>query len=183
MHASGQTARPALQSLLEDRALTGDWVLDPQRSTIRLKNKVLGGLLSVNGVFGEVSGHGSVSSGGEASGTITAAVASIDTKNTKRDTHLRSAEIFDAVNHPYVTFTVTGVRPSGQGVAVTGTLTARDRTRPLSFDAAVSVPGNEEVWLDAVARTNRADFGLRWKGDGIASMTTTLTIHAVFTRR
>ena len=183
MHASGQTAGPALQTLLEDRALTGEWVLDPQRSTIRLKNKVLGGLLTVKGVFGEVSGHGSVSSGGEASGTITAAVASIDTKLAKRDTHLRSAEIFDAVNHPYVTFTVTGIRPSGQGVAVTGVLTVRDLTRPLSFDAAVSAGGNEEVWLDAVARTNRADFGLRWKGDGIASTTTTLTIHAVFTRR
>lgn len=181
--SSGQMAAPALQALLEDRSLAGEWVLDPARSTIRLKNKVMGGLLSVNGVFSEVSGHGSVSADGEASGIITAAAASVDTKNTKRDTHLRSAEIFDAANHPRITFTTGGIRPSAQGVAVTGTLTVRDRTRPLSFDAAVSVPGNEEVWLDAVTRTNREDFGLRWKGDGIASMTTTLTIHAVFTRK
>jgi polyisoprenoid-binding protein YceI len=43
---------------------------------------------------------------------------------------------------PYVTFTADSIRPSGQGVTVTGALTVRDRTRPLSFDAVVSVLGD-----------------------------------------
>ena len=54
---SGQMTGPALQALLEDGALAGEWVLDPRRSSIRLKSKVMG-LVRVNGVFREVSGHG-----------------------------------------------------------------------------------------------------------------------------
>lgn len=38
-------------------------------------------------------------------------------------------------------FTTDAIRPSGQGVVVTGALTVRDRTEPLSFPAMASVPG------------------------------------------
>jgi polyisoprenoid-binding protein YceI len=176
-----ETIMQALQTLVQDGTLAGEWVLDPGRSSIRLKTRAFG--LPVKAVFSEVGGYGTVSADGEVSGTIAVAVASIDTGNSKRDTHLRSAEIFDSGNYPHITFTVDGIRPSDQGVAVTGTLTVRDRTLPLSFDAAVSIPGNEEIWLDAEARVSRADFGLGWKGDGMASKTCTLTIHTVFTRR
>jgi polyisoprenoid-binding protein YceI len=141
------------------------------------------GLIPVNGVFREVSGNGTVSPDGEVSGTVTVAAASIDTKNTRRDTHLRSTDFFDSGNNPDITFTADGIRPSGQDVAVTGALTVRDRTRPLSFDAAASVQGDGEIWLDAEVHVNRADFGLTWNLMGMASMNNTLTIHAVFTRR
>ena len=111
------------------------------------------------------------------------AAASIDTQNTRRDTHLRSADFFDSDNHPDISFTADDIRPSGQGVAVTGALSFRGRTRPMSFDAAASVPGDGEVWLDAEVRVNRADFGLTWNVLGMVSQISTLTIHAVFTRR
>jgi polyisoprenoid-binding protein YceI len=141
-------AGPALRALLRDRDLAGEWVLDPRQSSIRLTNKVLG-VMSVNGVFREASGHGTVSADGEASGTITVAAAAVDTGNTRRDTHLRSAEIFDSEHHPQIIFTADGIRPSGQGVTVTGALAVRGRTLPLSFDAVASVPGHGEIWLDA----------------------------------
>jgi polyisoprenoid-binding protein YceI len=141
------------------------------------------GLAPVNGVFRKVSGNGTVCADGAVSGTVTVAAASIETKNTRRDTHLRSADFFDSGNYPDITFTADGIRPSGQGVAVTGTLTVRDCTRPLSFDAAASVQGDGEIWLDAEVRINRAGFGLTWNRMGMASMHSTLTIHAVFTRR
>ena len=66
---------------------------------------------------------------------------------------------------------------------MTGTLTVRDRTQPLSFAAAATVPGDGEIWLDAEVHINRADFGLTWNFLGMVSMDNTLTIHAVFTRR
>ena len=66
---------------------------------------------------------------------------------------------------------------------MTGALTVRDRSRPLSFDAAASAQGAGEIWLDAEVHINRADFGLTWNLMGMASMNNTLTIHAVFTRR
>jgi polyisoprenoid-binding protein YceI len=50
------------------------------------------GLVPVNGVFREVSENGAVSADGEVSGTVTVAAASIDTNNTRRDAHLRSAD-------------------------------------------------------------------------------------------
>jgi polyisoprenoid-binding protein YceI len=181
---SGPVTAPPLQALLQAGALAGEWVLDPGKSGIRLKNRSMGGLVPVNGVFREVSGNGTVSPGGKVSGTVTVAAASIDTKNTRRDRHLRSADFFDSGNHPDITFTADGIRPSDQGVAVTGTLTVRGRTRPLSFDAAASVQDDDgEIWLDAEVLVNRAEFGLTWNRLGLVSMNTTLTIHAVFTRR
>jgi polyisoprenoid-binding protein YceI len=179
---SAQMTAPALQALLKEGALAGEWALDPRTSGIRLKTKIMA-LVPVNGVFREVSGTGTVSADGEVSGTLTVAAASIDTKNTRRDTHLRSADFFDSGNHPDITFTADGIRASDQRVAVTGALTVRGRTRPLSFDAAASVQGKGEIWLDAEVGINRADFGLTWNLLGMTSMNNTLTIHAVFTQR
>jgi polyisoprenoid-binding protein YceI len=110
------------------------------------------------------------------------AAASVDTGNSKRDTHLRSADFFDSDNHPDITFTADRIRPSDAGVAVTGVLTVRGRTRPLSFDATASVPGDGEIWLDAKVRVNRGDFGLTWNQLGAVPPNCTITIHAVFTR-
>jgi polyisoprenoid-binding protein YceI len=181
MNGPSMTA-PALLDLLQGGTLTGEWVLDPHNSSVRLKSKVWG-LLPVNGVFSGVSGSGTVSPDGKATGTLKVAAASIDTRNTRRDTHLRSADFFDSDNDPDITFTADDIQPSAHGVAVSGALTIRDRTRPLSFDATASVAGDGEVWLDAEVRVDRADFGLTWNRLGMVSMTSTLTIHAVFTRR
>ena len=176
------TTAPALQDLLQGGTLTGEWVLDPRNSSVRLKSKSMG-LIPVKGVFREVSGRGTVSPDGSARGTLRVAAASIDTQHTKRDTHLRSADFFDSDNHPDIAFTADDIRPSAQGVAVTGALTIRGRTRPMSFDAATSVPGDGEVWLDAEVRVNRADFGITWNALGMVAQTSTIAIHAVFTRR
>jgi polyisoprenoid-binding protein YceI len=179
---SGQSTAPEVQALLEDGALAGEWVLDPRKSSIRLKSKSMG-LVPVNGIFRDVSGNGTISPDGEVSGTVRVGAASIDTKNAKRDTHLRSADFFDSGNNPDITFTADGIQASGLGVAVTGVLTVRGRTRPLSFDAAASVQADGGIWLDAEVRVNRADFGLTWNWMGMVSMNNTLAIHAVFTRR
>lgn len=123
---SGQVTAPPLQALLKDGSLAGEWVLDPVKSRIGLKSRSMWGPAPVNGVFGEVSGKGTVCAGGAVSGTVTVAAASIDTKNTRHDTHLRSADFFDSGNYPDITFAADGIRPSGQGAVVTGTLTVRD---------------------------------------------------------
>jgi polyisoprenoid-binding protein YceI len=180
MHApSGQMTQPALQALLDDGALVGEWVLDQSNSSVRLKTKAMR-LIPVNGVFREVSGYGTVSPDGHVSGILSVEAAAIDTKNARRDEHLRSVDFFDSDNHPDITFRVDGIRPSGDGVAVTGALTVRDRTRPLSFDAAASVHDDGEIWLDAEVHVDRADVGLTWNRLGLVSMKSTLIVHAVF---
>jgi polyisoprenoid-binding protein YceI len=179
---SERTSATALGALLQEQTLAGEWILDPRKSSIRLNNKSMWGLVPVSGEFRDVSGHGTVTADGEVSGAITVATASIDTKNPRRDTHLRSADFFDSANNPDITFHVDGIRPSGQGVTVTGMLTVRDRTRPLAFEAAVTVGGNGEVWLDAEAHINQTCFGLTWNLLGTVGKDSTLTIHAVFAR-
>jgi polyisoprenoid-binding protein YceI len=182
MAAPAQPAGPAVQALLADAALAGNWTLDSSRSTIALRSRSMWGLAPVKGVFRTISGKGAVSPDGSVSGIITVAAGSIDTKNPKRDTHLRSADFFNSASYPDVTFTADRIQPSAHGVTVSGTLTVRDRTRPLTLEATVSTPGAGEVWLDAAVQVNRADFGLTWNQMGMASMHNTITVHAVFTR-
>jgi polyisoprenoid-binding protein YceI len=179
-----QTAAPELQALLKNAALAGTWTLDGTRSTVGLRSKSVWGLVPVRGAFGQVSGTGTVSADGEVTGRVAVAAASIDTKNKKRDAHLRSAELFDSENHPDLVFTVTGITPSGSGsgVTVSGQLTVRDQTRPVSFGAAVAAASASEVTLDAKVPVNRSDFGLTWNQLGMASMDNILDIHAVFSR-
>jgi polyisoprenoid-binding protein YceI len=65
---------------------------------------------------------------------------------------------------------------------VTGSLTVRGSTRPLSFDAKVSTAAGE-VRLDAEVPVNRADFGLTYSPLRMASLHNTVIVHAVFTRQ
>ena len=183
MAPSGQGTAPKVDALLRDGQFAGSWTLDPSRSQVRLRSKSMWGLVPVKGVFTGVSGTGTVSPSGAVSGTITVAAGSIDTKNKKRDEHLRSADFFDIASHPDITFAVDGVRPASGGVRVTGSLTVRGRTRPVSFDAKVSSFDGAEMWLDAEVPVNRADFGLTYSPLRMASLDNTITVHAAFTRQ
>ena len=183
MTPQGQPATSALQALVQDGTLTGSWILDPARSEVRLESRHTWGLRPLHGVFGQVTGNGTVTAAGQVTGTLTVAAGSIDTKNTMRDKDLRSAKLFDIANHPDITYTVDGIQPASGGVQVTGSLTVRGTTRPLSFDANVSTAAPGEVRLDAEVPVNRADFGLTYSPLRMASLNNTITIHAVFTRQ
>ena len=183
MTPQGQLTTSALQALIEDGTLTGSWTLDPARSEVRLESRHTWGLRPVHGVFRQVTGKGTVTAAGQVTGTLTVAAGSIDTKNTMRDKDLRSAKLFDIANHPDITYTVDGIQPASGGVQVTGSLTVRGTTRPLSFDATVSTAAPGEVRLDAEVPVNRADYGLTYSPLRMASLNNTITIRAVFTRQ
>lgn len=179
---SEEQAAPALQALVSDGTLAGSWTLDPARSQVRLESRHTWGLLPVRGVFRQVAGHGTVTPDGQVSGALVVAAGSVDTKSKARDKDLRSAKLFDVASHPDITFTVDGMVPVGAGVTVTGNLTVRGTTRPLSFTANVSATA-DEVRLDAEFPVNRAEFGLTYSPLGMASLKNTMTIEAVFTRQ
>jgi polyisoprenoid-binding protein YceI len=182
MASSEQPAAPALQALLQDGSLAGTWTLDPARSEVVLHTRHTWGLLPLRGVFRTVSGSGTVTPAGDVSGVIAVAAESVDTKNPRRDKHLRSADFFDIDNHPEFTFAAESARPTDGGVRVVGTLTVRGRTRPASFDARVST-ADGEVALDGELQVNRADYEMTWNFIGIAAMDSTIAVHAVFTRQ
>jgi polyisoprenoid-binding protein YceI len=181
MTPQGQPATSALQALVGDGTLTGSWILDPARSEVQLQSRHTWGLRPLHAVFRQVTGSGTVTPAGQVTGTLTVAAGSIDTKNKMRDKDLRSAKLFDIANHPDITCTVDGMQPASGGVRVTGSLTVRGRTRPLSFDAKVSAAAGE-VRLDAEVPVNRADFDLTYSPLRMASLNNTVTVHAVFTR-
>ena len=182
MTPQGQGATPALPALAQDGTLTGSWILDPARSQVLLQTRHTWGLRPLHGVFRQVTGSGTVTAAGQVTGSLTVAAGSIDTKNKMRDKDLRSAKVFDIASHPDITYTVDGMQPANGGVRVTGSLTVRGRTRPLSFDATVSATA-DEVLLDAEVPVNRADFGLTYSPLRMASLDNTITVHAVFSRQ
>lgn len=181
MAPSEQLTSSALQARLQDGSLAGTWTLDPAKSEVLLKSRHTWGLRPVHGVFREASGTGTITPAGEVSGVIAVVAGSVDTKNPQRDKHLRSADFFDIDNHPEFTFTADGASPAGDGVRITGNLTVRGGTRPATLDAKVSVVG-DELQLDGEIQVNRADYGMKWNFIGVASMHSTIAVHAVFAR-
>jgi polyisoprenoid-binding protein YceI len=182
MTTSARQAPEALRAQLEDGSLAGNWALDPARSTATLRNKSVWGLVTVKGVFGSIEGGGTVSPAGEMTGRIALATGALDTKNKRRDAHLRSGDFFLTEKYPVITFTLDKLVPVGEGVTVSGNLTVRNRSQPVSFPATVTLAGDGEVMLDATVQVDRSEFGLTENQMGMSSMKSTVTIHAVFTR-
>ncbi|MEU9480826.1 YceI family protein [Streptomyces sp. NPDC048191] len=162
---------------------TGTWQLDPAASTVGLSHRTMWGLVNVKGTFTAVGGQGEVRPDGSAAGTVTLGAASLDTKNAKRDTHLRSADFFDADNHPEITFAVRGAELlDGDGVRVTGQLTVRGISRPVTFTARLTGVSAEALTLDAEFTVDRDEFGMGWNQLGMIRGLTTVTAGLRFTR-
>jgi polyisoprenoid-binding protein YceI len=171
-----------LHTQLADGSLAGTWTLDPARSTVTLKSKSMWGLAPVKGTFTQVEGSGIVSATGEVSGQITVAAGSLDTKNARRDKHLRSKDFFLAEEYPSITFAVAKLTPAGDGLTVEGTLTVRDRSNPVTLAATAAPAADGAIALDATVEVDRSHYGLTWNQLGMSSMHNTITIHALFTR-
>ncbi len=95
-------------------------------------------------------------------------VASLNSRDEKRDAHLKSAEFFDVETYPKISFQSTNVeRLSDEQLRVTGNLTIRDTTRVVTLDTAFHgtnhTPwGNEVAAFSAETSISRADYGLIW---------------------
>jgi polyisoprenoid-binding protein YceI len=94
--------------------------------------------------------------------------ASIDTRDEKRDAHLRSADFFDAEHHPKLTFTSREVKKTEDGFTAVGDLTIRGITKPITLEIEGPTEpskdpwGNTRVGASAHAKINRKDWGLNW---------------------
>ncbi|MBT2692756.1 YceI family protein [Bacillus sp. ISL-55] len=94
-------------------------------------------------------------------------VASIDTRNEDRENHLKSADFFDVENYPTIDFKSTSITRDGDDYKVTGDLTIKDVTKPVTFDVEFGGKGTNpwgvEVYgFEAEAKVNREEFGLTW---------------------
>ncbi|MFF3204265.1 YceI family protein [Streptomyces sp. NPDC002962] len=162
---------------------TGLWQLDTGASSVALRHKSMWGLVAAKGVFAIVSGGGEVAADGTVTGTLVLDAASIDTKNAKRDTHLRSADFFDVEKYPEITYAVRAAELGADGaVKVSGRLTVRGISRPHDFTARLSRADGDAVTLDATFTVDRNEFGITLNQLGMMGGLTTITTTLRFTR-
>ncbi|HUY72937.1 MAG TPA: YceI family protein [Candidatus Dormibacteraeota bacterium] len=146
--------------------------VDQQHTHIGFTAKHLG-VSTVRGRFNKFEGQfeGPDDDFTKARGEVKIEVASLESRSDQRDTHLRSADFFDAAKYPYMTFKITKVEAvDAESFRVTGDLTVKDVTRPIVLDATVEgrMPdpfgAKERVGISARGQLDRMDFGLNWNG-------------------
>lgn len=143
--------------------------VDPSHSDIvfRVRHMMVG---TVHGQFRKWEAQMSFDPKDPKSDSVLVAVDvdSIDTREPKRDTHLKSADFFDLANHPTMTFESTHVvRASAQKYEVTGNLTIRGTQKSVVL-AVEHLGGGKDPWgeqraiFNAKVTVDRRDFGLVW---------------------
>ncbi len=148
---------------------TAAWAIDPAHSSIEFAVKHMV-ITTVRGTFGTFEADLQVDEADLARSRATFRIdaASIDTRQPDRDNHLRSADFFDVANHPTITFTTTAIERTGSGTyRITGDLTIRGVTRPVTFEAEAHGPaknpfGKTVVAVSVSGKINRKDWGLTW---------------------
>ncbi|MFJ9642373.1 YceI family protein [Streptomyces sp. NPDC101206] len=150
-------------------ALTGDYTIDAAHSSIgfTVRHAMV---TNVRGTFGDYSGTLHLDGGdpSRSAASIDVEIASVDTGIADRDAHLRGDDFFSAETFPKMTFRSTAAaRVGADTYRITGDLTIKDVTRPLSIDlefngSATDVYGNERVGFEGSAEILRSDWGLTW---------------------
>ncbi len=148
---------------------TTTWKIDPSHSEVQFKVKHLV-ISTVTGQFtdfqSEIQTQGNDIAGGKA--TFEASIDSISTNNADRDGHLKSADFFDAENHPKITFESTSFEQvSGDEYALTGNLSIRGVSKEVKLKAelggiATDPYGQEKAGFEITGKISRKEFGLTW---------------------
>ena len=111
----------------------------------------------------------------DAAGNLTSATCiidtdSVDTKNAKRDEHLRGEDFFDAAKYPEITFKSTSVKKTGERkYDVVGDLTMRDVTKSITLPVEINGPiqdpwGGTRMGFEAETTVNRQDWNIKYGG-------------------
>ena len=146
----------------------GTYAIDPSHSEVGFSVRHLM-VSKVRGRFSDVTGSVVVGDDPLASSVeVAIGTASIDTRDEKRDAHLRSSDFFHVERYPTMTYRSTKVVPAGPGRwLVEGHLTLNGVTRPVplsvTFEGAAADPwGGVRAGFSARGELDREDFGLNW---------------------
>jgi polyisoprenoid-binding protein YceI len=145
---------------------SGTWSVDPAHTTVGFSVKHLG-IATVRGRFEEFEGTleiGEDLTAARAYGTAQA--SSINTDESARDDHLRSADFFGADANPELRFESTAIKPLDEDTfEIEGSLAMNGVTNPVTLTAVVEGTetdpwGNERVGLEVTGRINRGDWNM-----------------------
>ena len=145
------------------------WTIDTAHSEIGFKVKHLV-ISTVSGKFNSFEGklEGDPNDLINAKISFSADIDSINTGNEQRDGHLKSADFFDAANHPKLTFTSTFIEKSGDAeYKVTGDLTIRGTTKPITLNVEFggvhnNLYGQTVTGFEITGKIKRLEYGLTW---------------------
>lgn len=151
------------------KTLTGTYTLDTAHSRIGFAARHAM-VTKIRGSFNEFggSGHFDADDPSKTHLQLTIASASVDTRNADRDGHIKGDDFLDVETYPQITFVSTSVeRVNDEDYRVTGDLTVRDVTKPVTVDfefggAATDPFGNSRIGFDGKTTINRKDWGVNW---------------------
>jgi polyisoprenoid-binding protein YceI len=143
---------------------TTRWRIDPTRSSVEFHAKMFWGIATVKGRFSQYQGTLDLSA--DPAIELTIGAASLDTKNKKRDEHLRSPDFFGAEMHPHVRFVSEAAALDGERLMVRGRLHARGATMSLSIEATLR-RGGDELEVEAVTEADHHQLGMTWDKMGM----------------
>lgn len=149
--------------------LSGDWDFDPAHTRIGFSAKHAM-VANVRGAFNEVTGtlHVDFDDTTKSTAEVRLKVASVDTRNTQRDDHLRSADFFDAEQWPEIVFRSTRIEEVGENaLVISGDLTIRDITKPITIPieftgVQTDAFGAVRAGFEGTRRIDRREYGLEW---------------------
>ncbi|WP_039798800.1 YceI family protein [Nocardia araoensis] len=149
--------------------LNGDFVIDTARTRIGFVARHTMAT-RVRGRFGKFEGSAHLHFGepSRSSGRLRIQATSIDTRNRRRD-DLLGRKFLGADDHPAITFVLTEVARADESKAeVTGDLTIRGVTKPVTVDLELTSVQNDprgalRVGFTGATTINRKDWGVRWK--------------------
>jgi polyisoprenoid-binding protein YceI len=146
--------------------LTGTYTIDASHSTLGFVARHAM-VAKVRGAFNEFEGTATLDAANPAASTARVAIkaASIDTRNSQRDEHLRSNDFFAMDEFPEITFVSTGVSVAGDTYELTGDLTVKGVTKsvtiPFEYEGSAKDPfGNGRVGFSGSLVINRKDYGV-----------------------
>jgi polyisoprenoid-binding protein YceI len=146
------------------------WTLDPAHTNVQFSVRHMM-VSNVRGEFAKVAGTVQGDATAPASAVIEATIdaASINTRDAKRDAHLKSPDFLDVAAYPTITFKSKRIEPAGEGkFTVTGDLTLHGVTREVVLDVSdVTAPvkdpsGKTRAGATATGKIDRQDFGIKW---------------------
>jgi polyisoprenoid-binding protein YceI len=144
------------------------WKLDPTHTLVEFSAKHLM-ITTVKGRIADVEGVINIDERNPANTSVEATLkgASLDTRTEQRDQHLRSADFLHVEKYPEITFRSTRIEGGPDEFKLTGDLTIRDVTRPITldvrFEGQTKDPwGGERIGFSATGKIDRRDFGLVW---------------------
>lgn len=158
-------ARQAQSTTTDLPVPPGRWGIDPVHSSIVFSVRHLG-LSKVRGRFDRFEVWTDV--GATAEDThVTAEIdlASVDTNNDGRDTHLRSSDFFNVEQHPTMRFNSTRITGAENSWLLEGEVVLNGVTRPMSLDVEFFgvekfADGKRHAGFSASGELRRSEFGI-----------------------